>query len=62
MRIVIGSDHAGVDLKKTLFGELRDLHHELIDVGTDSTEPVDYPDYAEKVDNVVLAGMPNEAS
>lgn len=56
MKITIGSDHAGFDLKKVLADHLRQNGHTLIDVGTDSTAPVDYPDYAEAVALSVLQG------
>src|SRR5262245_58499450 len=56
MKITIGSDHAGFDLKMMLIDYLRQAGHELIDVGTDSTRPVDYPDYAEAVALNVLQG------
>ncbi len=51
MRIVVGSDHAGYELKKDVVACLLDERgHVVIDVGTDnSTTPVDYPDYAEAV-------------
>jgi RpiB/LacA/LacB family sugar-phosphate isomerase len=49
MRIVVGSDHAGFDLKGPMAAYLRELGHEVIDVGTHSTAAVDYPDYAEAV-------------
>ena len=56
MKITIGSDHAGFALKTTLIDYLRQCGHELLDVGTDSTAPVDYPDYAEAVARGVLHG------
>jgi RpiB/LacA/LacB family sugar-phosphate isomerase len=56
MKITIGSDHAGFELKKMLIEHLRQFGHELTDVGTDSTAPVDYPDYAEAVALGVLEG------
>jgi ribose 5-phosphate isomerase B len=56
MKITIGSDHAGFELKKLLLDCLQQCGHELTDVGTDSTEPVDYPDYAEAVGLSVLQG------
>jgi ribose 5-phosphate isomerase B len=56
MRTVIGSDHAGFEMKGMLAKHLRDLGHEVVDVGTDSTKPVDYPDFAEAVDKAVLDG------
>jgi RpiB/LacA/LacB family sugar-phosphate isomerase len=50
MRIVVGSDHAGYDLKQSVAEYLRERRHETIDVGTSSAStPVDYPDYAEAV-------------
>ena len=56
MKITIGSDHAGFDLKALLIDHLRQLGHDLTDAGTDSTRPVDYPDYAEAVALSVLQG------
>src|SRR5262249_27263396 len=49
MRVAIGSDHAGVELKETVKASLLNEHHEVLDVGTDTDEPVDYPDYAQAV-------------
>lgn len=49
MRIAIGSDHAGFDLKEEVKAFLVGEHREVIDVGTYSKDPVDYPDYAEAV-------------
>ncbi len=56
MRTVIGSDHAGFALKTTLAKFLSELGDEVIDVGTNSTEAVDYPDFAEAVGKAVLDG------
>jgi ribose 5-phosphate isomerase B len=56
MKITIGSDHAGFELKTFLIDYLRQCGHELLDAGTDSTAPVDYPDYAEAVGLSVLQG------
>jgi RpiB/LacA/LacB family sugar-phosphate isomerase len=56
MKIVVGSDHAGLALKLEVAEGLRKDGHELVDVGTHSTEPVDYPDSAEAVANAVLDG------
>jgi ribose 5-phosphate isomerase B len=56
MKITIGSDHAGFALKKVLIDHLQKSGHQLVDVGTDSTAPVDYPDYAEAVARGVLQG------
>ena len=56
MNLVIGSDHAGLDLKKTLIGHLESAGHRIADVGTYTTDAVDYPDYAEKVGRYILRG------
>jgi RpiB/LacA/LacB family sugar-phosphate isomerase len=56
MRIVTGSDHAGFEMKTALAEWLRGLGHEVIDVGTDSLAPVDYPDFAAAVAEAVVAG------
>jgi ribose 5-phosphate isomerase B len=56
MRIAIGADHAGFDLKQILTAYLRHHGHEVIDKGTDNDEPVDYPDFAEAVSKVLLDG------
>jgi RpiB/LacA/LacB family sugar-phosphate isomerase len=56
MRIVIGADHAGFDLKQIIAADLRRKGHEVIDKGTDSSAPVDYPDFAEAVGRAVLDG------
>src|SRR5262249_45317955 len=56
MRITIGSDHAGYDLKKVLIEHMRQCGHEVNDAGTDSTAPVDYPDFAEAVALSLLRG------
>lgn len=61
MKITIGSDHAGFDLKTLLIEHLRQHGHDLIDVGTDSTQPVDYPDYAEAVARQLLQGKSERA-
>lgn len=61
MKIVIGSDHAGYPLKKTLRAELRRLRHRVIDVGTHSERPVDYPDFAEAVGLALLKGRGERA-
>jgi len=48
MKIVIGSDHAGFEHKKKISELIASLGHEIIDVGTDGGDSVDYPDYGEK--------------
>ncbi|GBE36816.1 putative sugar phosphate isomerase YwlF [bacterium BMS3Bbin07] len=49
MKIVIGADHGGYHLKKTLSGFIRQSGYEVIDVGAFSNEPSDYPEYARLV-------------
>jgi len=56
MRIAVGTDHAGFPLKGFIIDELRKLGHEVVDKGTDSTAPVDYPDFAEAVGLAVTSG------
>ena len=56
MRIVLGADHAGFDLKQIIAAYLRYRGHEVVDVGTNSDDPVDYPDFAEAVSKVLLDG------
>ncbi len=56
MRLVLGSDHAGFVLKQELACMLREEGHEVLDVGTDSEAPVDYPDFAEAVGRAVIEG------
>ena len=56
MKIAIGSDHAGFALKKALSDYVRTLGHEIVDLGTYSPDPVDYPDYAEKVGAALMRG------
>ena len=55
-RVPIGSDHAGFDLKERLKAELEKLGYEPVDVGTHSTESVDYPDFAKLVASEVADG------
>jgi ribose 5-phosphate isomerase B len=54
MRIVVGSDHAGLHLKEYLKGVAEKWGHAVEDVGTHSTESVDYPDFGAKVGRRVV--------
>ena len=56
MRIAIAADHAGFKLKQDLVKCLGELGHRVVDLGTNSEDPVDYPDYAVAVGNAVLGG------
>lgn len=56
MRVAIGADHAGYPLKENLREHLRRLGHEVLDLGTHDTQPVDYPDFSKAVGSAVLNG------
>lgn len=56
MRIALGADHAGYALKQALAGHLGGLGHEVVDLGTDSEEPVDYPEFGSAVGRAVVGG------
>ena len=56
MRVAIACDHAGFILKQTILDVVRNAGHEVIDLGTDSDAPVDYPDYAEKLGEMIREG------
>lgn len=57
MRIAIASDHAAVDLKAELRDYLIALGHEVADLGPDTADRVDYPDYGYKLASVVAEGL-----
>jgi ribose 5-phosphate isomerase B len=57
MRIALGGDHAGVLLKADIARLLLELGHEVHDLGTNSPEPVDYPDYCIAVAEMVARGQ-----
>ena len=54
MRIAIAADHAGFEYKQALAAYLTELGHSVLDLGTDSPAPVDYPDFAEAVGRALL--------
>ena len=54
MKVAIGSDHAGFDMKEVIIEYLKENNHEVVDMGTYSTESVDYPDFAKKVGEAVV--------
>jgi len=56
MRIACGFDHAGFPLKEAVIDELAADGHEVLDLGTDSTDPVDYPDVAVRVGEAIVEG------
>ena len=56
MKIAIGSDHVGIELKPIIIEYLEELGHEVVDYGPNSSERTDYPIYAKKVSEEVAAG------
>ncbi|MEE8346054.1 MAG: RpiB/LacA/LacB family sugar-phosphate isomerase, partial [Dehalococcoidia bacterium] len=56
MRIVVGADHRGYELKDEIAAALRDGGHEVLDVGTNSADSVDYPDYARAIGQALADG------
>src|ERR1044072_8917956 len=56
MKVAIGSDHAGFELKQHFVKTLADWGHEVIDFGTDSEETVDYPYFCASVARAVVRG------
>ena len=56
MKVVIGSDHAGFQLKNAMGVLLASLGHQVLDVGAYNENPSDYPDFAEAVGKAVLDG------
>jgi ribose 5-phosphate isomerase B len=61
MRIAIGSDHAGFALKRQVGPMLEQAGHQVVDVGTDSEESTDYPEYAAAAARLVAAGEADRA-
>ena len=57
MKVAVAADHAGFPLKDLILEIVQQAGHETIDLGTFSTEPVDYPDYAEKVGRSIQDGV-----
>lgn len=56
MKIAVAADHAGVNHKNRIAQMLRELGHDVVDMGTDGEESVDYPDFAFKVAKAVSRG------
>jgi ribose 5-phosphate isomerase B len=61
MRVAIGADHAGFPLKEDLKGFLTEGGHRVLDVGTDSIAPVDYPPFCAAAARAVVAGEADRA-
>jgi ribose 5-phosphate isomerase B len=56
MKVAIGSDHGGLDLKETVISVLKEMQLEVEDLGTHDKNSCDYPDFAQKVAEGVAAG------
>lgn len=56
MKVAVACDHGGFPLKEIVLETVRIAGHDATDLGTDSLEPVDYPDYAEKVGRAIQKG------
>lgn len=56
MIVALAADHAGFDMKQLLAAAIAEWGYEVIDLGTDSREPVDYPDYARALGGAILSG------
>jgi len=56
VKVAIGCDHGGIDLKNTVLSVLTELGHEIDDQGCSSTDSVDYPDFAKSVSSLVQEG------
>ncbi|MDI9402736.1 MAG: ribose 5-phosphate isomerase B [Limnohabitans sp.] len=56
MKVAVASDHAGFALKESMKKEVEALGHEVVDLGTHSADPVDYPDFAERLGLAVVSG------
>ena len=54
MRVGVGSDHAGFEMKQQVIIHVQKLGHQVLDVGTHSAEPADYPDYAEALGMAII--------
>ena len=61
MKIACAFDHAGFPLKTFVLESVKALGHEPVDLGTDSTEPVDYPDVARRAAELVMSGEAERA-
>jgi ribose 5-phosphate isomerase B len=61
MTVAVASDHAGFPLKARVIEELTKMGHQAVDLGTDSTDPVDYPDYSRAAAEAVTHGRAERA-
>ena len=61
MNLAVASDHAGFPLKMPVIEALRSAGHQVTDLGTASTDPVDYPDYARAIAEAIRSGRAERA-
>lgn len=61
MKLVVAADHGGYPLKARVIRDLTERGHQVVDLGTNSTDPVDYPDYARFVAEAILQGLAERA-
>jgi len=54
MRVAVSTDHAGLPLKKAVIEAIQESGHEILDLGTDSYESSDHPDFAEKAGRAII--------
>jgi len=57
MKVVIAADHAGFNYKSRLIEVIKSMGHKTLDIGTNSSESVDYPDFGEKAARIVSCGQ-----
>jgi ribose 5-phosphate isomerase B len=57
MKIAVACDHAGFPLKSSVLEVIREAGHEILDLGTNDTAAVDYPDFAEKLGHLLQGGQ-----
>lgn len=60
MKIAIGADHAGFEVKESIKKQLEEMNMQVVDLGTNSSESVDYPDFGAKVGRFVADGAADE--
>jgi ribose 5-phosphate isomerase B len=61
MKLAVAADHGGYPLKARVIRDLTERGHQVVDLGTDSADPVDYPDYARFVAEAILQGLAERA-
>ena len=61
MKLAVAADHGGFPIKERIIRDLTEKGHQVVDLGTNSTESVDYPDYARFAAEAVLQGTAERA-